>query len=77
MGYKNWISLILFSGIFWMVFGLFYTVYYFTGHMADWDKDWRNIMIAIMCCNFVMGPFIMCIIGDIMYSSGFRDNIKE
>lgn len=58
MDYKNRMALILFSAMFWIVFGLFFAIYYFSGHMADWDTDWRSIMIAVMCCNFVVGPFL-------------------
>lgn len=68
MGYKNQIFLVVFSSIFWIVFGLFFAIYYFSGHMADWDKDWRNIMIAVMCCNFVAGPFITYLAGNILLS---------
>lgn len=76
MGYKTFIGMAFVTAIFWVVFAAIYAIYYFTGHMADWDSDWRQVLTVVLVTNFVMGPFIMGAMGIVMYWRGFY-GVKE
>ena len=75
MGIDNRFAILFVSTIFWLLYFIFFVLYYFTGHMADWDADWRVVMTAVMACNFVAGPILTMMIARFMYWRGREEGI--